>query len=71
MAKKKKSDGAQPPSMFDNLDLFDIKSVSENVAPQADDASSKASASFAGLTGSGPMRDLYDFNSAIQFLQMQ
>ena len=36
MAKKKKSDGAQPPSMFDNLDLFDIKSVSENVAPQAD-----------------------------------
>lgn len=61
MGKKKESDGAQPPSMFDNLDLFGIVGADEAVAPQ-EEAPKKLSPSVAALTGSGPMRDLYDFN---------
>lgn len=61
MGKKKESDGAQPPSMFDNLDLFGIVGADKAVAPQ-EEAPKKLSPSVAALTGSGPMRDLYDFN---------
>ena len=61
MGKKKESDGAQPPSMFDNLDLFGIVGADEAAAPQ-EEAPKKLSPSVAALTGSGPMRDLYDFN---------
>ena len=35
----------QPPSLFDNLEMFGSKTVENK-----------------GLTGTGPMRDLYDFN---------
>ena len=48
MAKDKKSD--QPPSLFDNFELF-------SAAP-----ASVSSVTTAGLTGEGPMRDLFDFN---------
>ncbi len=99
MAKKKDTshngkDGAssQPPSLFDNLDLFapfpeeEKESKSPSGAPQAAATAAKTpsksaeskpakasaagsastaaanSAAFAALTGSGPMRELYDFN---------
>ena len=51
MAKDKKSD--QPPSLFDNLDLFSAES------PKVEE---KKEVKTAGLTGEGPMRDLFDFN---------
>ena len=48
MAKDKdKKDEKQPPSLFDSLDLFGVQQPSHNTK---------------GLTGVGPMRDLYDFN---------
>lgn len=50
MAKDKKSD--QPPSLFDNLDLFSAES------PKVEEKEVKT----VGLTGEGPMRDLFDFN---------
>ena len=78
MAKEKKKKPDQPPSLFDNLDLF---GVPEAVAPaetaelrlDAEGAAPKPAAPKAsvpktpvpdtkGLTGAGPMRDLYDFN---------
>ena len=54
MAKNKEhKDEKQPPSLFDSLDMFG--DVAKNAAPVfAHDTK--------GLTGSGPMRDLYDFN---------
>ena len=52
MGKKKESDGAQPPSMFDNLDLFGIVGADEAAAPQ-EEAPKKLSPSVAALTGSG------------------
>ena len=48
MAKDKKSD--QPPSLFDNFELFSAAPASVPSVPAA------------GLTGEGPMRDLFDFN---------
>lgn len=69
---KKKTDGvpAEPPSLFDNLDLFtsaDADGVPASNAeppPPANPAVPVAApaASAPGLTGRGPMRDLYDFN---------
>ena len=66
-----KSKGSEPPSLFDNLDLF--AQAAENEAEKgepkeekpAEDVSggaSPAETSLKGLTGRGPMRDLYDFN---------
>ena len=50
MAKDKKSD--QPPSLFDNFDLFSAEPPKEE----------KKEVKTVGLTGEGPMRDLFDFN---------
>ena len=68
-----KNKGTEPPSLFDNLDLFAQAAVSEGEQDGAsqkqeklseDDPadSSPAETSLKGLTGRGPMRDLYDFN---------
>ena len=75
MAKKDstKDNGADkvPPSMFDNLDLF---SYGGDAAAPAEEAPAKEAAAASapaapvktpdtkGLTGTGPMRDLFDFN---------
>jgi topoisomerase-4 subunit A len=56
MGKKDKDTNSQPPSLFDNLDMF---------APASGEAKNDAVAVAAppkGLTGSGPMRELYDYN---------
>ena len=72
-----KSKGSEPPSLFDNLDLFapppqneegegkeGAPAASAMQKPAADSVSSHPVALTAaqGLTGRGPMRDLYDFN---------
>ncbi|MBQ3672578.1 MAG: hypothetical protein II924_03360, partial [Kiritimatiellae bacterium] len=67
MAKKDNSSvkkGAEPPSLFDNLDLFAPPPAPE---PAATPRTAKGEPPpppkpKAGLTGAGPMRDLYDFN---------
>ena len=66
-----KSKGSEPPSLFDNLDLF--AQTAENEAEKGEPKEEKpvedvsvgtspAETSLKGLTGRGPMRDLYDFN---------
>ena len=66
-----KSKGSEPPSLFDNLDLF--AQAAENEAEKGEPkeekpveevsgGASSAETSLKGLTGRGPMRDLYDFN---------
>ena len=66
-----KSKGSEPPSLFDNLDLF--AHAAENEAEKGEPKEEKpveavsggaslAETSLKGLTGRGPMRDLYDFN---------
>lgn len=66
-----KSKGSEPPSLFDNLDLF--AQMAENEAEKGEPKEEKpvedvsggtspAETSLKGLTGRGPMRDLYDFN---------
>ena len=55
MGKKRKDEAKQPPSLFDNLDMFAAQPASSDSAPAAP-------AMKPGLTGAGPMRDLYDFN---------
>ena len=73
MKKDKNSKGTppdQPPSLFDNLDLFAPQAPApEKPAAKAKPAAAKPSAEPPkpaeppkGLTGSGPMRELYDFN---------
>ena len=66
-----KSKGTEPPSLFDNLDLFaqaeenDGEKAEQKQEDPAEDAPggvSPAETSLKGLTGRGPMRDLYDFN---------
>ena len=72
-----KSKGSEPPSLFDNLDLFapppqneggegkeSAPAASAVQKPAADSVPSHPVALTAaqGLTGRGPMRDLYDFN---------
>ena len=75
-----KSKPPEPPSLFDNLDLFaqpvkaepekakPAKAASEKSAPpkkaepEMPGAIRPAVTSVQGLTGHGPMRDLYDFN---------
>jgi topoisomerase-4 subunit A len=59
MAKKKTTSGAQPPSMFDNMDFFAPPVVEDKSAVANVPESVKM---LEGLTGHGPMRDLYDFN---------
>jgi len=65
LAKKKQNEGAQPPSLFDNFDLFSPK-MDENEPEVAEKAVQAERAEPVvpppGLTGAGPMRDLYDFN---------
>ena len=65
-----KEDKNQPPSLFDNLDLFAVGGAAK---PEASETKKKAPAAppapkptasldAKGLTGTGPMRDLFDFN---------
>ena len=70
---KKKDTGSQPPSLFDNLELF-ASSSPELQAQQPADATPPPSSGGSsdetpstelackGLTGAGPMRELFDFN---------
>ena len=69
-----KNKGSEPPSLFDNLDLFAPPPQNEEPekkerAPEQKPAEVKpapphqvAVTAVQGLTGRGPMRDLYDFN---------
>ena len=66
--------GSEPPSLFDNLELFAAAEAKVPAAageePAARGAAAKTPTAAAvkdetvakGLTGTGPMRDLYDFN---------
>lgn len=65
--KDKSKKESVPPSLFDNLDLFaDVASGGAQAEVQKGDAPAASAApavkSAAGLTGSGPMRELFDFN---------
>ncbi len=71
MAKKDKESNSekQPPSLFDNLEMFNAPQEEDGAKDDVqDDGASSApppppiAASTKGLTGEGPMRDLYDFN---------
>ena len=57
---RKDRKGAQPPSMFDNLDLF-AAAVPQGPAAAPEPARQPITVE-RGLTGSGPMRNLYDSN---------
>ncbi len=72
MSKKKKD---EPPSLFDNIDLFkpaaadaaaadaDRKGAAKGKAPgKAPEKKPAHDPKFDALTGSGPMKELYDFN---------
>ena len=72
---KKPQKGAEPPSLFDNLDLFasvggqDVQkkdtsadSTPEPASEPVVSVSAPPPAPTKGLTGTGPMRELYDFN---------
>ena len=54
MGKKKRE--AEPPSLFDNLDMFAQPREKSEAQPETPLAVER------GLTGAGPMRDLFDFN---------
>ena len=64
----KKKQGSEPPSLFDNLDLFapapsaPVKEAKPSAPVSAPTAAPHAVTAMQGLTGRGPMRDLYDFN---------
>ena len=69
MAKKDKDN--LPPSLFDNLDLFSAAKQQEAETKEAEPKKAKGPAKGApppppapkpGLTGTGPMQQLYDFN---------
>ncbi len=62
MAKDK--NGVEPPSLFDNMEIFDAGYVAKSPDAEKPGAGGGPSASEAGrsLTGVGPMRDLFDFN---------
>ena len=70
MAKDKDKKESAPPSLFDNLELFaDVANAGgepnsdkkvEKKAPK--ESAPVVAAPAAGLTGSGPMRELFDFN---------
>lgn len=66
MADKKPND-KQPPSLFDNLDLFaakrdEAKDKGLGAADSGTNAPTLQALPPAGLTGTGPMQALYDFN---------
>ena len=77
MAKKDKENDKQPPSLFDNLDLF-APAPAAHDEPAGEEKSDEAGGRKAkkakaerppepprpkeGLTGAGPMQQLYDFN---------
>jgi topoisomerase-4 subunit A len=56
MKKAKDNSGALPPSLFDNPDLFGLQSAETPPPPTPPTRPAD------GLTGTGPMRDLFDFN---------
>ena len=65
--KDKSKKESAPPSLFDNLDLFaDVASGGAQAEVKKGDAPAASAAPVvkpaAGLTGSGPMRELFDFN---------
>ena len=65
--KDKSKKESAPPSLFDNLDLFaDVASGGARTEVKKSDVSAAPAAPAvkpaAGLTGSGPMRELFDFN---------
>ncbi len=66
--KDKNKKESAPPSLFDNLDLFaDVAAGGAQTGAEKEAASAGASTGpavkpAAGLTGSGPMRELFDFN---------
>ncbi len=65
--KDKNKKESAPPSLFDNLDLFaDVASGGAQTEVKKSDVSAAPAAPAvkpaAGLTGSGPMRELFDFN---------
>ena len=71
MGKKDKSKESLPPSLFDNLDLFAAASGAQGEAEKPERKSAKSakaapppppSPASKGLTGAGPMQQLYDFN---------
>ncbi len=71
MAKAKDSNkGPEPPSLFDNLDMFAApgaapaaeQAAEQTAEPAAAKAGKVSAVAAKGLTGAGPMRDLYDFN---------
>lgn len=53
---KKKDTGAEPPSLFDMLDLLVEPQATQKNIPEMQEAVKR------GLTGAGPLRDLFDFN---------
>ena len=63
---KKKDDSNLPPSLFDDLSLFAVAAKKPDDKSASASGTASASAPKAepkpGLTGAGPMRDLYDFN---------
>ncbi len=72
---KKDNNTNEPPSLFDNMEMFAPKGEEGRSARGADPASAEASGTAIpqpatpqpatpppGLTGTGPMRDLFDFN---------
>ena len=71
MGKKDKSKENLPPSLFDNLDLFAAASAAKDEAEKPERKSAKSAKAVPtppptpaskGLTGAGPMQQLYDFN---------
>lgn len=65
--KDKSKKESAPPSLFDNLDLFaDVATGGAQTEVKKSDVSAAPAAPAvkpaAGLTGSGPMRELFDFN---------
>ena len=60
---------SEPPSLFDTLDLFAEKPAAETAKPKktsggkkSEPAAPAATKPPTGLTGTGPMQELYDFN---------
>ncbi|MBQ2632437.1 MAG: DNA topoisomerase IV subunit A [Kiritimatiellae bacterium] len=71
MGKKDKSKENLPPSLFDNLDLFAAASDAQGESEKPERKSAKSAKAAPpppptpaskGLTGAGPMQQLYDFN---------
>lgn len=66
---KNDEDKNQPPSLFDNLDIFSASPTPQEGTAKVEERKGKAPAvapvvtvDTKGLTGTGPMQELYDFN---------